>query len=109
MLLAAFTTPPQSKNNTKKEVVYKSAKDDRTINAMGKHTFVAYIKKFILQYQRVFSRKGLYFYLTELQKSSAVPFLSRLWPICYMFKSEELNGEERTELQRQSMVLKGNV
>lgn len=55
MLLAAFTTPPQLKNKMKREVECKSAKDDRTIKkAMENHTFVAYIKKFVLQYERVF-------------------------------------------------------
>lgn len=66
MLLAAFTTPPKLKNNMKREVEYKSAKDDRTIKSMENHTFVAYIKKFILQYERVFLREDQYLYLTEL-------------------------------------------
>lgn len=66
MLLAAFTTPPKLKNNMKREVEYKSAKDDRTIKSMENHTFVAYIKKFILQYERVFLKEDQYLYLTEL-------------------------------------------
>lgn len=62
MLLAAFTTHPQLKNsNMNRKVEYQSAKVDRTIEAMEKQAFVAYITKVTLQYDRFFFRRDLHF------------------------------------------------
>lgn len=62
----------------KREVEYKFAEDDRNVEATDNQTFVAYIKEFTLQYERVFFRKYLYFYLMDLWKSNTVSFLSHL-------------------------------
>lgn len=45
---------------------YKIAEDHRNIEATDNQTIVPDIKKFTLQYERVFFRKDICFYLTEL-------------------------------------------